>query len=83
MEHKTVGHQSRDLILRAQADPGSNSHTVEEQMREQLKDYEENVETALKEGKKKFHGDFYITVLTKKERLIVIQYEPVHYSSCG
>ena len=70
MTRQTVGYQSRDLILRAMTDPSSNDHTPEEQMREQLKDYEENVEIALNAAKKKFDGDFYITVLTKKERLL-------------
>lgn len=70
MARQTIGYKSRDLILRAQEDPGTNAHSAEEQMREQLKDYEENVEVALKEGKKKFPGDFYIVVLTKKERLM-------------
>ena len=70
MARLTVGHQARDLILRANADPGSNTHSVEEQMKEQLKDYEFNVEMAVKDGKSKFNEDFYVIVLTKKERLM-------------
>lgn len=37
---------------------------------EALKDYEENVLLAVKDGKKKFDSDFYVIVLLKRERVM-------------
>lgn len=45
-------------------------HTADDQMREQLTDYEKNVFDCLQDGLKKYPGDFYVVVLTKKERLM-------------
>lgn len=66
MTRDTVGKVSLDLLMKNY----SNDHSAEEQMREQLKDYEKNVEIALNDGKKKYIGDFYVVVLTKKERIM-------------
>lgn len=66
MERDTVGKLSSELIPKAV----DNTHTAEDQMREQLADYEKNVWLAVDEGKKKHADDFYVVVLTKKERLM-------------
>ena len=62
---KTVGAYSLEL---SQKDPGT--HTALDQMREQLSEYEENVHECIKANINNFEGDFYIVVLTKKERLM-------------
>ena len=41
-----------------------------EQMYENLKDYEENVQECIDTNSKKYRGNFYVVVLTKKERLM-------------
>lgn len=61
----TVGKLARDLLLKNDVLPTPN-----EQKDEQLKEYEKNVEICVKDSKKKFIGDFYVVVLTKKERLL-------------
>jgi hypothetical protein len=61
----TVGEESLRLYGE---DPGS--HSAVDQMREQLKDYEENVFKCVQDNKDKYQGDFYVVVLTKKERLM-------------
>lgn len=66
MTRETVGKVSLDLLMKNY----SNDHSAEEQMREQLKDYEKNVEITFNIGKKKYIGDFYVVVLTKKERIM-------------
>ena len=43
---------------------------VTEQMREQLTDYDKNMVEAIERGKKDFLNDFYIVVITKRERLM-------------
>lgn len=63
---KTVGQISTQLKENA----ASNTHTAEDQMREQLERYEYDVLDAVAEGKKKFSDSFYVVVLTKKERLM-------------
>jgi len=45
-------------------------HTPDEQMREQLSDYEDHMKQCIERCKKTFIGNFYIVVLTKKERLM-------------
>lgn len=63
---KSVGQVSSELIVK-QVD---NTHSAEDQMREQLGEYERNVWLAVDEGKKKHNGDFFVVVITKKERLM-------------
>ena len=62
----TVGKISSELIQQSH----NYDHTANEQMQEQLKDYDKNVDICFKRSKKDFEGDFYIVVLTKKERLM-------------
>lgn len=59
----TVGKISSELLFNADY----LDHSPEEQMREQLEDYEKNVLEAIETGKKLYDGDFYIVVETKKE----------------
>ena len=66
MTRDTVGKISRDLIIGAP----ELDHSPHEQMRESLTDYEDNVHLAVDAGKKKYHNDFYVVVLTKKERIM-------------
>ena len=62
----TVGKLARDLLVKRD----TPTHTPIEQMREQLSEYEKNVEICLETHKKLFPGDFYVVVLTKKEKLM-------------
>ncbi len=41
-----------------------------EQMREQLSDYDKELFSCLEQAKKTYPGDFYVVVITKKERLM-------------
>ena len=66
MPRDTIGKISSDLLSKEK----DNTHSAEEQMREQLGDYEKNVEEAIRAGKKRYTTDFFIVVLTKKERLM-------------
>lgn len=61
----TVGKISSGLLSKS-----SDKHSVEEQMREQLSDYEKHVLDCLESHKKTFHDDFYVVVITKKEPLM-------------
>jgi hypothetical protein len=62
----TVGKISLDLQKKAP----EATHSAEEQMREQLSDYEDHMQQCVNRCKKEYDGDFYIVVLTKKERLM-------------
>ena len=77
---ENVGKISRDLILKGD----KNDHTVVEQMQEQLSDYETNVVECLLAGKKVYQGQFYIVVLTKKEKLMenVLRHYFFHRATC-
>ena len=61
-----------------------NTHSAHDQMREQLENYQKNFEETLQKGLKLYHGDFYIVILTKKERLMqnVIRNYFLTVSSC-
>jgi hypothetical protein len=64
-KRKTVGAISLELSKR---DPGT--HSADEQMREQLTDYEKNLYECIKANKNLYTDDFYIVVLVKKEKLM-------------
>lgn len=66
MRKKTVGQISTEL----KENSVDNTHTAEEQMREQLEKYESDVLKSVQDAKKRFEGDFYVVALTKKERLM-------------
>jgi hypothetical protein len=63
---KSLGAISQELAQKA-----PDNHTVAEQGREQLKDYIPNLVEATNKGKSSMpNQDFYIVVLTKRERLM-------------
>lgn len=47
-----------------------NTHSAHEQMLEQLTEYDDNLAQCVKDALKTKTGDFYVVVLTKKERLM-------------
>jgi len=61
----TLGAESLRLYS---TDPGT--HSADEQMSAQLEDYEKNVFECIKTNIGLFDGDFYVVVLSKKERLM-------------
>lgn len=61
----TVGAVSAELSVKDQG-----THNAIEQMRENLTDYDRNIHECVSRGKKDIRGDFYIVVITKKERLM-------------
>jgi hypothetical protein len=62
----TVGKLSAQLLKSAKDD----THSAEEQMREQLTDYDRHIFECVERGKKEFPNDFYVVVITKKEKLM-------------
>jgi len=80
VKKETVGKQAWDAVK------GSDflDHSPEEQMREQLEDYESNVFKAVDAAKKIYNHDFYIVVETKKEPKLnnVIRNYFIHRSTC-
>lgn len=62
---ETVGKISSDLIVKP-----LETNSAIEQMREQLSDYDKNVEECVNRCKKDFPGDFYVLVITKREKLM-------------
>jgi hypothetical protein len=61
----TVGKIATDLMRRP-----DNQHTVVDQMRENLTDYDKNLWLCVDTNKKIFLCDFYVIVTCKKERLL-------------
>lgn len=66
MERETIGKLSAELL---QQDTHGD-HSVGEQMSEQLSDYEKNILICIARGKSDFPGDFYVIVITKREKLM-------------
>jgi len=68
MEEKrdTVGKISLELQEKSIQD----DHTAREQADEQLKDFEDNIQQCVERCKQDYIGDFYVIVITKKERLM-------------
>jgi hypothetical protein len=65
MERDTVGKISTELIAKS-----DDKHTVIDQMHEQLSEYDQTLHDTVELGKKTYPDDFYVVVLTKKERLM-------------
>ncbi len=65
MIKETVGKISSDLIVK----PLETTSPIE-QMREQLSEYDKNIMECIDRNKKDLIGDFYVVVLTKRERLM-------------
>jgi len=66
MTRETVGKIATELKQQAV----SNTHSAHEQMQECLTDYDAHINQCLNDHKAKFPGDFYVVVITKKERLL-------------
>ena len=63
---RTVGSHSIDMLLNNDIP----THSPLEQTYEQLKDYPQDIEKCIASAKSRLSTDFYIVVLTKKERLL-------------
>lgn len=79
MKHDTVGKLSCDLLAKA-----DDHHTVQEQMEEQLKEYDTELFNCFNTNKSKYTGIFYIVVLTRGDRLLhnVIRHMFFSRNSC-
>lgn len=66
MVKETVGKLSSELRSKEK----DNTHTAYDQMREQLEEYDKNIFECIARSKKDFFGNFYVVVITKKERLM-------------
>jgi len=66
MSKKTIGQLSSEL----KQHESQNTHSAHEQMQEMLTDYDRNLWDTIDEAKKKHVGDFFVVVVTKKERLM-------------
>lgn len=79
MTRETVGKVSSDLIVK---EPETRSPI--EQMQENLTQYDNNIHMCVKDGKRIYPHDFYVVVLTKKERLMenVLRNYFLHRSTC-
>jgi len=65
MKKETVGKVAVDLMEKPE-----NQHTVVDQMRENLTDYDKNIWLCVEQSKKTYPHNFYIVVECKKERLL-------------
>lgn len=66
MNKETVGKLSSELIVKQVDD----THSATDQMKEQLTDWDKNIMECVERGKKDFPDDFFVVVITKKERLM-------------
>lgn len=66
MKKKTVGKLALELAQKAYDD----THTAHDQMEESLSDWDKNIFECIDKSKKDYAGDFYLVVITKKERLL-------------
>lgn len=66
MERDTVGKLSSELLQKEERP----DHSAFEQMQEQLTGFEEYFDNTLAVGKNTHPGDFYLVVITKRERLM-------------
>lgn len=75
----TVGKIATDLAAQ-----DTHAQSPIELERAMHKDYEENIQQCIERGKKEHPGDFYIVVITKKERLLqnVLRHYYLHRSTC-
>lgn len=65
MQRETVGKLSSDLLAKR-----TESQSVIDLQREMQQDYLKHLEEAIQSGKNRFDGDFYVVIITKKERLM-------------
>lgn len=75
----TVGKIATDLAAQ-----DTHAQSPIELERAMHKDYEENIQQCIERGKKEHPGDFYIVVITKKERLLqnVLRHYYLHRATC-
>lgn len=66
MQRDTVGKVARDLLIKS----GDENHSVNEQMSENLSEYDKNIYECIERSKKEFMFDFYVIVITKNEKLM-------------
>ncbi len=66
MKKKTVGRLALELAQNAH----DNTHTAHDQMEESLSDWDKNIFECIDKAKKDYVGDFYLVVITKKEKLL-------------
>ena len=66
MFRETVG----KLALKLLGEQKKDTHSVFEQMREQLSEYDTSINDCVEAHKKVFPSDFFVIVITKKERLM-------------
>lgn len=67
----TVGKSAIALQEKASKETGaSSSHSVIDQTQEQLSEYLDNLKQCVYDHKNKIMDDFYVVVITKKERLL-------------
>lgn len=66
MTRETVGKISQELAIKSLDD----THSAHDQMQESLNEYDKNLYECIESGKKAFMFDFYVVVITKKERLM-------------
>jgi len=65
-KRKTAGQISQELAVKSVDD----SHSAHDQMRENLIEYDKNLYECIDDGKKSYIFDFYVIIITKKERLM-------------
>ena len=66
MGRDTVGKLSSDMLQ----DDIYGDITSGDQMREQLREYEDNIADTVARGKADYSGDFFVVVITKRERIM-------------
>jgi len=66
-KRETVGKIARDLLVKQGKD--YRAPTPNEAMSEQLSEYDKNIFECIETNKKKLQSDFYVVVLTKKEKV--------------
>jgi len=64
-DRKSLGEISSELIK-----SGHHERNPQEYMRKMLENYDNNLEECVERYKKQFNSNFYVVVLTKKERLL-------------
>lgn len=79
MKRKTVGQWSKELIEKS-----DDRHTVEDQMREQLENYDKELFLCFDENKKKYKNIFYLVVITRGDKILknVIRHQFFTRNSC-
>lgn len=67
-QKKKLGEISSGLLINM--DHEDRDHSAHDQMEEQLSEYDKELFACWEQERKKYTGDFYIVVITKKEKLL-------------